>query len=64
MGVVGYCDDNINISSVEIELQQMINYYVEYSYNWVRKSMKINVFSSVLDTIKTIMLNFSLIIKK
>jgi hypothetical protein len=39
MGWVGYCGDNINISSIVFELQLMINNYVEYCFNW---GIKIN----------------------
>ena len=34
IGCIGYCDDNINISSIPYELQQMINNYFTYCYNW------------------------------
>ena len=34
VGCIGYCDDNVNISSKYIELQQMIDYNGEYTYNW------------------------------
>ena len=39
MGCLGYCDDNINISSIVFELQLMINNYVEYCFDW---GIKIN----------------------
>ena len=39
IGCVGYCDDNINISSIISELQLMIDFYVEYCSNW---GIKIN----------------------
>ena len=33
IGCIGYCDDNINISSISYELQLMINNYFTYCYN-------------------------------